>query len=58
MPLPLRYTVRKEQKARCYSVWDNEQNKLASFKGEECTGFDFNGAFHAAEQLNVRPKEQ
>jgi hypothetical protein len=61
MPLPLRYTVRKEQEARRYSVWDNEQNRLASFNGQECTGLDFHSAFHAADELNaqsIQPKEQ
>jgi hypothetical protein len=56
--MPLRYTVRKEQKARCYSVWDKEQGGLASFNGQECTGLDFHSAFHAADQLNAQPKEQ
>ena len=58
MPLPLRYTVRKQQRAACYSVWDNEQNRLASFKGQECTGLDFHSAFHAADELNAQPKAQ
>jgi hypothetical protein len=58
MPLPLRYTVRKDQQPRRYSVWDNEQNRLASYKDEECTGLDFDAAFHAADQLNAQLKEQ
>jgi hypothetical protein len=41
--------------------WDKEQNRLASFNGQECTGLDFHSAFHAADELNaqsIQPKEQ
>jgi hypothetical protein len=58
MPLPLRYAVRTEREARAYSVWDNEQNRRASYKGQECTGLDFHGAFKAADKLNAQRKEQ
>ena len=50
MPLPLRYTVRKEREARAYSVWENEQNRLATYKNLECTRLDF----HAADELNAQ----
>jgi hypothetical protein len=58
MQLPLRYTVRREREAEAYSVWDNEQNRRASYKGRECTGLDFHGAFQAADELNAERKEQ
>jgi hypothetical protein len=50
--------VRRELSASHYSVWDNEENKLAIYEGRECRGLHFKDAFNAADDLNAQLKEQ
>ena len=52
-----RYIVRRERDAPCYSVWDNQKNRLAVYEGRECIDLDFQDAFKAADDLNAKNKQ-
>lgn len=52
MPMP-RYIVRRVQSDQRYSVWDNDNNKIAVFDDCECVDLNFDDAFRLADHLNT-----
>ena len=47
-----RYTVRRADGERRYSVWDNERNKVAVGEVRECVDLSFDDAFKMVDKLN------
>jgi hypothetical protein len=57
MKTPSRYIVRRTKDDRRYSVWDNDNHKVAVCEFRECGDLSFEDAFKMVDRLNAEEAE-